>query len=42
MGIQFPFDGNQQLKNMLDVLVIGETDSPSATSGLRYFSTLDS
>jgi hypothetical protein len=28
--------GNQQLKYIVDVLTIGETDSPS---GLRYFST---
>jgi len=25
-----------------DILGIGETDSPSATTGLRYFSTWDS
>jgi hypothetical protein len=36
----FPFDENKQLKNMLHVLVIGETNSRT-TSGLRYFSTLD-
>ena len=31
-------DGNKQLKNISDVLVTGETDSPPATSGLQYFS----
>jgi hypothetical protein len=32
---------NLQLKNIVDVLVIGETDSPSTTRELQYFSTQD-
>jgi len=31
-----------EINNIFDVFVIGETDSPSATSELRYFSNLDS
>ena len=34
-------DRNQQLENSFDVLLIVEIYSPSATRGLRYFSTLD-
>jgi hypothetical protein len=30
------------LKNIFDILVIGERDSPYATSGFRYFSALNS
>jgi hypothetical protein len=37
----FSSDRNQQLENSFDVSLIAEIYSPSATSGLRYFSTLD-
>jgi hypothetical protein len=30
------------IKYIFDILVVGETKSPSATSALQYFSTLDS
>jgi hypothetical protein len=38
---QFPFVNHQQLKNIFNVLVIGETDSLSAPR-LQYFTILDS
>jgi len=33
--------GNKQLQNILSVLGIGETYSPSTNSGLRYFFVLE-
>ena len=38
---QFPFVNHQQLKNIFDALVIGQTDSLSAPR-LQYFTNLDS
>jgi hypothetical protein len=35
-------EGNEQPKNIFDVLAIVETNSPSATSGLHYLSTFNS
>jgi hypothetical protein len=35
-------EGNQQLQNIFYILFIRETDYPSTTSELRYFSALDS
>jgi hypothetical protein len=44
---QFPLEDHQtteinNFKNIFDALVIGETDSPSDTNELRYFSNLHS